>query len=188
VKEKETASEKLIVIDIKLNRGLVVALSCVLVLAALLTFLTVAGGSASASETEAAQPASTGMRQYYLTLGSFFGDEVLGACAAGYHTASLWEMADPTNLEYNHSLGLGSGDSGQGPPTEAGWVRTGYVSSGLCVAGRGNCDAWTSASSADCGTLVGLPSEWTADDEDMGVWEARTSQCIADTHVWCIED
>jgi hypothetical protein len=89
MKEKQTAPEKVIVIDIKLTRGLVVALSCVLVLVVLLTFLTLAGDSASASEMEAAQAASTGTRQFYLTSLPVTGAEALTACAAGYHMASL---------------------------------------------------------------------------------------------------
>ena len=89
---KETTSEKTIVIDIKLTKGLVVVLSCVLVVVALLTYLTLTGESAAASETETAAVQVTGMRQYYLTELEYKGDEVLTACATGYHMAFFWEI------------------------------------------------------------------------------------------------
>lgn len=189
MKEKQTAPEKLIVIDIKLNRGLVVALSCVLVVAVLLTALTLAGGSASASEVEAAQPASTGIRQFYMTAGVYQGDAALSACAAGYHMASLWEIADPSQLQYNTSLGLWMSDSGQGPPAnKRGWVRTGYVSNTLYEPGGSNCAVWTSSQEGHYGTQVILPTDWTSDSDDIGVWSATADNCIFSNHVWCIED
>ena len=123
MKEVQTATEKIIVIDIKLTRGLVVALSCVLVLAALVTFLTLTGNSASASETEAVQAASTGMRQFYLSLVLVDGSDALSTCAEGYHMASLWEIADPSNLAYNTALGCTKPDSGQGPPSSVSYVQ-----------------------------------------------------------------
>jgi len=67
MKEKETVPEKIIVIDIKLTRGLVVALSCVLVVVGLLAYLALTGESAAASGSdvamEASLAASTGIRQ-----------------------------------------------------------------------------------------------------------------------------
>jgi hypothetical protein len=189
MKEAQTATEKIIVIDIRLTRGLVMALSCVLVLAALATFLTLTGDSASASETEAVQAASTGMRQFYLSILAVDGTDALTACAAGYHMASLWEIVDPSNLAYNTALGRTEADSGQGPPTsyESGWVRTGYDSSDSSTAGMGNCEAWTTGG-VDEGTLVNLPSQWTAGLGDIGVWEATNTPCQFGYPVWCIED
>jgi hypothetical protein len=187
--EKQATPEKIIVIDIKLTRGLVVALSCLLVLAVLLVFLTRAGDSASASEREAAQAASTGMRQFYLTLAAVDGADALTACAAGYHMASLWEIADPSNLAYNTALGRTRPDSGQGPPTSrSGWVRTGYDSYSASPSGNANCEAWTSAYSGSTGSQVYLPSDWTAGDEDMSVWGVNPGPCHTGHPVWCIED
>jgi hypothetical protein len=189
MKEKQTAPEKLIVIDIKLTRGLVVALSCVVVLGAWLTFLTLAGDSASASEIEAAPATSTSMRQFYLTLTTTDGDEALTACAAGYHMASLWEIADPSNLKYNTALGRTKPDSGQGPPTnEHGWVRTGYEPDDSLTVGQGNCDAWTSDHDAKNGTMAVLWSNWTDDTEEIGVWTTGIFRCDLGLSVWCIED
>ena len=188
MKEKETTSEKTIVIDVKLTKGLVAALSCILVVVALLTYLTLTGESAAASETETAAVQVTGMRQYYLTELEYKGDEVLTACATGYHMASFWEIADPSNLKYNTSLGYMRDDSGHGPPYKAGWVRTGYASSGSNVAGRANCLLWASNSGTDYGTRAYLPSSWTVGDEDLGVWVVNSGSCAISTAVWCIED
>ncbi|MBN1977209.1 MAG: hypothetical protein JW918_07385 [Anaerolineae bacterium] len=188
MKEKETTPEKTIVIDIKLTRGLVVALSCVLVGVALLTCLTLTGESAAASEVETAEAVSSGMRLYYLTQVEYKGNGALSACATGYHFASFWELADPSNLKYNTSLGYMRDDSGYGPPYKNGWVRTGYVSSGTDVPGRANCLLWTSDSGTNYGTRVNLPSSWTSGDEDMGVWEINSGSCSGSASVWCIED
>jgi hypothetical protein len=188
MKEKRAVPGKIVVIDIKLTRGLVVAFSCVLTVAALLAYLTLTGGSAVASEAETAQAASTGMRLYYLTQAEYKGNGALSACAAGYHFASLWELADPSNLKYNTSLGYMRDDSGDGPPYKNGWVRTGYASYGSNVAGRANCLLWASDSGSDYGTRVNLPSSWTAGDEDMGVWEVSSVSCSGSASVWCIEN
>jgi hypothetical protein len=188
VKEKETTPERTIVIDIKLTRGLVMVLSCVLVGVALLTYLTLTGKSAVASETETAMVQATGMRQFYLTELEYKGDEVLTACATGYHMASLWEIADPSNLKYATSLGFTREDSGHGPPYKAGWVRTGYTNYGGSTAGQGNCQAWSSHESSDDGTRAFLPSSWTAGDQDMGVWAVNALSCSSSVSVWCIED
>jgi hypothetical protein len=189
MKEKQTVPEKIVVIDIKLTRGLVVALSCILVVAALLAYLTLTGGSAVASEAETAQAASTGMRQFYLTTNTHYPPQAPSACATGYHFASLWEMADPSNLKYNTSLGYTTADSGQGPQTYLdGWVRTGYGSNGQNTAGKANCLNWTNNTSSSYGTTVKLPDDWAGGYQDIGVWAVDTAQCSTAWRVWCIED
>ena len=191
MKEEQTVPEKLIVIDVHLNRGLVIALSCIVVMAALVSFLALAGGIASAAESVTAPAASTGMRQYYLTevSSAVQGDEALNACEELYHMASLWEIADPSNLEYNTELGLVANDGGQGPPTNNnGWVRTGYGSDTSNVPGRGNCAIWTSDDGTHYGTVVALPETWTAGSDDLGVWTASVLECNLSARVWCIED
>jgi hypothetical protein len=191
MKEKIVA-EKTIVIDIKLTRGLVAVVSCILTVVALLAYLVLTGERAVASETETAMVQATGMRQYYLTELEYKGDEVLTACAAGYHMASLWELADPSNLKYNTTLGYTQTDSGQGPPTfysgVLGWVRTGYVAYTAGDAGKANCDLWTSASSSHRGTNAYLHSDWTGGVQNIGVWSVGHGGCQIENHVWCIED
>jgi hypothetical protein len=75
-------------------------------------------------------------REYYLTTAPVVANQALSACAAGFHMASLWEIQDPSNLDYNIVLGYAlNADQGHGPPTFdgigviSGWVRTGGASS-----------------------------------------------------------
>ena len=178
-------TERTIVIDIKLTKGLAWVLAAVAALSALLLYLALSGPPAQASVGVQA----TGLRQYYLTKGIAKGNVPLTSCAAGYHFASLWEIADPSNLEYNTTLGYTLADSGQGPPTTVyGWVRTGRLTSTSSTAGLGNCGTWTSLSGADHGTVAVLPDLWALDTEDVGVWEVTTQDCDSFTPVWCIED
>jgi hypothetical protein len=179
--------EKTIVVDIKLTGGLVV-LSCILVIAGLLAFLLLTGDSVVAAG--ATSPAlSSGMRLFYLSTSDVDGNEPLTACADGYHFASFWEIADPSNLAYNYTLGQNQSDSGEGPPSGSiGWVRTGYHSSDSSTEGTGNCEAWGSQSSSVYGSIAYLPSNWTAGWEDMGVWAVTSRQCHLSHAVWCIED
>jgi hypothetical protein len=183
--EKDT---KIIVVDIKLSRGLVIVVSCFLTVVVLLTYMTLSGKRAKASGTEPGMVQATGMRQYYLTELEYKGNGALTACAAGYHMASLWEIADPSNLRYNSALGFTREDSGGGPPYKFGWVRTGYAVSGTNTTGRANCDVWTSDEGTDYGTRANLPSDWLAGAQDMGVWELYTLSCSGSAAVWCIED
>jgi len=187
MKEK-TVPEKTIVIDIGLTRGLIVALSCVLMAAALLAYLTLAGESAVASGTETTLAQSTGMRQFYQTQSTFKGNEALTACGSGYHFASIWEIADPSNLKYNTSLGFMRSDSGQGPPSGDGWVRTGYAQNAANSVGIANCSTWTSASVSDYGSKATLVSYWTTGAQDVGVWNTTAASCAVGFQVWCIED
>ena len=184
--------EKTIVIDVRLTREFVVALVAVLTALMLLVYPALTGRSAEASgeaTSEATSLASsTGMRQFYLTEAEVVGNQPLTACAAGYHFASLWEIADPSNLRYNTVLGYTRSDSGQGPPAGTwGWVRTGYVS-GDADMGQANCNSWTSISGLLRGTYAQLPTLWTGGYEDLGVWTFGTDLCSGDHYAWCIED
>lgn len=181
--------ERTIVIDIKLTGRLVVVLSCGLTIAALLAYLALTGASAVASG-EASLAQSSGMRQFYLTTAISNGDGALNACAEGYHLASLWELADPSNLKYNTSLGWTEADSGQGPSsTLTGWVRTGYQSEASSTTpGQANCAVWTSSHESDHGTVARLTPDWTAGYQDMGIWDVFVLDCNLFPHVWCIED
>jgi hypothetical protein len=80
-----------------------------------------------------------------LTKNSADGSQALTACAAGFHMASLWEIFDPSNLQYDGTLGRTNDDSGFGPPTadfflNGGWVRTGFGSSATGAVGETNCN------------------------------------------------
>jgi hypothetical protein len=124
--------------------------------------------------------------QYYLTTGSYSSTQALSACAPGYHMASLWEILDTSSLHYNTSLGRASADSGHGPPYSSGWIRTGYSGSSTGGPGEANCQAWTSSLSADIGTTVSLPSDWTAGEEDLLGWNAGSAICSLKRSVWCV--
>ena len=133
------------------------------------------------------------LRKYYLTKGVFVGSQALTACAVGYHMASMFEINDPSNLEYNTALGITTDDSGSGPPGSAlakGWVRTGAGASGSGVAGIANCKAYTSSTPPDFGTAAGLKENWTAGAITISPWEAFAQPCDppAFEHVWCVQD
>jgi hypothetical protein len=74
--------------------------------------------------------AAKGPRKFYLTQDKFNGSEALTACAEGYHMASLWDIFDISNLNYDTTLGLTYDDSGSAPPSDNGWIRTGVPSNG----------------------------------------------------------
>ena len=103
--------------------------------------------------------------------------------------ASLWEIADPSNLLYNTTLGRTYNDSGTGPAAaDPGWVHTGFIASTSSTAGLGNCNGWTSFSGSHYGTAAALPNVWTNDTEDLGVWDLTAHDCFEFVYVWCIED
>ena len=157
------------------------------------------GQTRSAAGMEISQPASSpqtvsegttgGVRQYYLTPSiAFDGDEAEGACDAGYHMASVWELLDTSNLQYDTVLGRTQADSGSGPPSGfEGWVRTGYGISTTGPAGQANCNGWSSDSSGHYGTSVYLPYEWET-DQDLSTWKIGTWTCDTTMPVWCVAD
>jgi hypothetical protein len=172
-------------IQVRYRRGADLALAVLALaalLAGLLSILMWKAPPASASPTLAGSPIKL---QYYLTTGSYFGNQALSACAPGYHMASLWEILDTSNLHYNTSLGRASADSGHGPPYYSGWIRTGYSGNLFGGPGEANCMAWTSSSEGSIGTTVSLPSNWTAGEEDLLGWNADSTECSLKRSVWC---
>lgn len=131
-------------------------------------------------------------RHLYQTNTSYVANNVLSACSAGYHTASLWEILDVSNLayDYNNPSAKTQDDSGHGPPSGLdGWVRTGYSSSSDGTAGSGNCLNWTSNGSIrSYGTAVRLANDWTSAPGDISTWVASSFTCNATKPVWCVGD
>jgi hypothetical protein len=130
---------------------------------------------------------------FYLTTGEYWGDEPLTACASGYHMASMWEIADPSNLRYDTTLGVTSADSGSGPPTGppelyVGWVRTGYHSPDVtALPGLANCNAWTSRNGVHDGTAVRLLPDWRTSVWTVGPWSVGYTSCGGSQwRVWCV--
>lgn len=158
---------------------------------ALLSGVFVLNGEASqGSEALAPEflPKGSG-RHFYLTNFSVRGNQALTACAVGYHTASLWEIYDVSNLTYDssHPNAYKKADSGQGPPSLwYGWVRTGYDSSTSNVPGTGNCANWTSITAAHSGTIIRLTNNWNVSPGGIGPWEPDPWTCAGTAPVWCV--
>ena len=146
-------------------------------------------GAQAVDASSPGAPMDTGLRKYYLTTSTKSGAGPLTACASGYHMASLWEILDTTQLEYDSSLGFVQGDTGSGPPTYVyGWIRTGFFSSTSSTPGQGNCAVWTNGLSGS-GTIAQLPSSWFSTNVDLHVWDVNTDGCGTSVHhVWCVED
>ena len=134
-------------------------------------------------------PAEAGSKKYYLTNNTAQGDQALTACDPGFHMASLWEIRDPSNLDYDTARGLTLLDSGAGPPTFGfGWVRTGFTAQPGGPAGEANCIAWTSNIASVTGTTIHLPSDWTTASSAISPWQPSTMNCASLVRVWCIHD
>jgi hypothetical protein len=137
-------------------------------------------------------------QKYYVTRTLHSVEEVSSACAAGYHFASIWEIADPSALKYNHELGWSGPDSGGGPPSAIklfgntwpinGWVRTGYTTAITEPPGQANCSSWISSNPFHWGTVANLPSNWLAGQKDIDVWNVGVQTCDSLNFVWCVQD
>ena len=138
------------------------------------------------------------LKRYYLSGNMVTGKDVTKACREGFHTASLWELFDTSNLRYAAEFGeaaLGL-DKGSGPPTGFyGWVRTGWsaeaggADSG--IPGRAHCLLWTSDSSSRHGTKIRLTNDWRKKLPPLsriGPWDAVAQSCDRRDRVWCIEN
>lgn len=135
-------------------------------------------------------------KMFYLTANSFNGLQALTACAPGFHMANLYEVLTLSGMVYNTGLGAANDDSGSGPPTGTstyGWIRTGYTKENIPIPGRANCNAWTSMSAGDYGTIVRLTEDWyralipqTLTVTDW--WNAAVTLCQDLNPVWCAQD
>ena len=150
-------------------------------IAGLLVLLGFTIGSASVSVADV-----RAKKKYYVTQGADFdGNEALTACDKRYHMASLWEIFDTTNLEYDTTRGRTTADSGIGPCNSdcTGWVRTDNEASTAATAGVGNCDAWMSDSGSHYGTQVYLSRTWNSGAEEASPWTAFAGTCDEKTRV-----
>jgi hypothetical protein len=164
-----------------------------------LSLLLFAAGSVAAQEGPAAStqaasvpylPRSSG-RHFYLTNLNYPTDQVLTACSPGYHTASIWEILDVSNLTYdvNHPDAHKKADQGYGPPSYwHGWVRTGWDANTSNVTGTGNCSNWTSKSNTAYGVSVRLSRTWETAPGDLSTWDANSFTCNLTGPVWCVMD
>ncbi len=129
-----------------------------------------------------------GERLYYLSEGADSGALDSGSCQAGYHVASFSELANPANLVYVPVLGRTLADSGQGPPVEFGWVRTGGEAATAGDAGTANCDAYDSNMGNHLGTIMRLNPAWTTGAVQISPWDSVTEFCNQLHAVWCVQN
>jgi hypothetical protein len=147
-------------------------------------------------------------RQYYLTTLTSNGSLAQNACSVGYHMASIFELEDRSNLQYNAALGFTQLDDGGGPPVRAfGWLRTGGVADGtptvpagadcnvsFCAFNSGaNCLAWSTSSGSAYGVAWALFLSIGFAGEQFTVPNAGGSHSVATTcdqsrRVWCVEN
>jgi hypothetical protein len=130
-------------------------------------------------------------RHYYLTKATVNGDQTLNACASGYHFASFAELGNPAVLSYNKTLGRSAADDGYGPPTAAGWVRSGWSSNS--VSGNDtptNCNLWTSGAGSDDGEIAVFNPSISGDANGVGfsdIGACDNSQGV-NIGAWCVEN
>jgi hypothetical protein len=134
--------------------------------------------------------ASMVRRRFYMTTSSYDGKNAAnpGNCAAGFHFAGLYEIFDPSLLQYDHSLGVTGEDAGEGPiagVTHLAWVRTGEIMSTTGTEGEANCDAWSSVGGDGSGAYLG---EFGLVGQTSAPWRAFINDCSFSFAIWCVED
>jgi hypothetical protein len=141
-----------------------------------------------ASNAGSLDAANARFRRFYITKTPTNGAGARTACAPGYHMASLWEIHEPTLLQYETTLGAGAPDLGFGPPSDyLAWVRTGANTEDP-EPGAKHCNGWTSASASASGTVVMLSDDWRSSNVATWPWLAQTELCSSPRPVWCVED
>jgi hypothetical protein len=152
----------------------------------------VSGGHASGGNSCAdATCGERGQRRYYLTKTTHNGSQATGACAVGFHFASLWEIYDPSVLEYDFMQGKTENDSGQGPTgVNGGWIRTGAASaSSSGPVGFLNCNAWTTSLGSGSYAELHPGAGWDSEPATRsGPWSTEARSCGLPLFVWCVED
>jgi hypothetical protein len=148
----------------------------------------------SCASTSFAQKRGTSdsRRMFYLTQHEPNGAEVLTACDDGFHTASMWEILDASNLKYDTTRGRMKPDSGFGPPIEEyGFIRTGGNYHAGSFEGA-NCQGWTRSDFEGRGTVVSLEWSWTDSTGSIrtGPWRPALMPCHnpSEAGVWCVQD
>lgn len=128
-------------------------------------------------------------RLFYLTTTPVDGANVLTTCDNGFHPATLHEIFDPSDLQYDWTRGYTGSDSGVGPRADVlGWVRTGRLNTNSTSIGRANCIGWNNGTSNEVGSTVKLTESWTNASDYVSPWTPSTTSCDQDTRVWCVQD
>jgi hypothetical protein len=125
-----------------------------------------------------------GRRRFYLTRTDHPADQVLTACAPGFHFASIWEIKIPSDAAYDPMLGRVSHDVITGLPAFLyGWAGSGKSPQAGNVLGA-NCNGWTTADPTSRGTAY--QAGFTNDQESL--WGHEVRSCSLPSPVWCAED
>lgn len=122
-------------------------------------------------------------RSVYLSTTYHQGNEVLDACADGYHFASITELLDIFGMTYNTELGAVGDDSGLGAPLGGeGWVR-----SAESPEPEVSCSFWTSNDVQQTGSATTL---WdiTDDGRHNPEWLDFDISCDSSWRVYCVSD
>lgn len=127
-------------------------------------------------------------KRYYLTPGFYPGNHGANDCALGFHMASLFELYDPSGLEYDATLGVTSVDSGSGPPVGAvsrGWARNGSNSDSCQSVGI----PWATSSASGEGMAAWLePGYSLSAPTGSPSWVTELWACNTSNRIWCVED
>ncbi len=135
---------------------------------------------------------ASAQKKYYLTSKTYPANQVLKACASGYHMASVLELINPERLIYNYSVLYAlyqGGDQGHGPPINvSGWVRSSNIPSLI----NASCEAgglpWTDTSQSNNGAIATSTVFWDINDVATHAMAITNDFCDALRNVWCIQN
>ncbi len=130
----------------------------------------------------------TGAKRFYLSQNAATGAQATTACTSGFHMASIWEIYDTSALEYDFLQGRVADDSGRGPPSSIGWIRTGAFASTSAASGHANCNAYASDLVIDQGTYAALPFNVIGSPPEVRRWYGLPASCDNSLSAWCVED
>ena len=123
-------------------------------------------------------------RTFYLTKGSFLGNQVISppaaspACDPGFHFASFTEIVDPSSLKYDTTRGAPTAGGGA-PGFTNGWLQPGGLS------GVADCAGWNSVS----GSFTGLTGRLIFEDpNNPWIVPPQLIECNIALPVWCVQD
>jgi hypothetical protein len=127
-------------------------------------------------------------RKFYLSMDPVTGSQAPFACNQKFHMASIWEILDVSNLQYDTKNGIVLDDSGSGPPTTVpGWIRTGFANNiSSNTPGVANCNAYTTDNGN--GTRIFLPADLNSASNVSSPWKANIASCGNQVPVWCVQN
>lgn len=121
------------------------------------------------------------LRRYYLTAVAYNATvaDLPTICESGFHFGSVWEIFDPSQVEYDPTLGYNDPDPGEiGPDQMPGWTR----------GGPANCSDWNSTAPIDQGSTLRLDPNPGDSATVISPWEIINQTCAAPARVFCVED